>query len=126
MLLDDIELPDDLEWVDETSWTPIMQSAEYSATGSLLIQESEKQNGRPITLQGDNDMAWITRTVLDAVIAKRNQKGLLMDLVINSQTYKVMFRQSDTPIDVSPIRKGDCFDSGSYFKVNAIRLMEVE
>lgn len=126
MTLDDIVLPDDLEWTDEFQWTPIAQNTEYSAGGSLLVQESTKLKGRPITLQGESDMAWITRTVLDALAAKRNIKGLTMTLTISSILYKVMFKQSDTPIDVTPIRKGDYFSSDSYFKVNALRFMEVE
>lgn len=126
MTLDEIILPDDLEWIDEIGWSPIAQSTARSATGALLIQESEMQYGRPITLQGDVDMAWITRQTVDALRAKRDQKGLKMTLTINGEAYAVMFRHQDKPVDVSPIRQGDFFDPESNYKVDAIKLMEVE
>lgn len=51
-----LPLPDNLHWSDEFSWSPVAQSAgEYSLTGALLLQESAKQAGRPITLVGLKD-----------------------------------------------------------------------
>lgn len=126
MLLDNIQLSDDLEWIDENSWTPVMQDVEYSATGSLLMQESVKQKGRLITLQGTDDMAWITRNIVDSLTAKRNQTELIMNLTLNNHTYKVKFRQNENPVDVSPLRKGDYFNADSYYKVNSLKFIEVE
>ncbi len=125
MTLDEITLPDDLEWSDEITWTPITQNRQYGVNGSLFIQESQFQSGRPITLIGQNDMAWIKRSVIDALMLKRNNIGKEMTLTINNEIYNVMFRQDETPIDVKAILIGSFFPSDSYYQINAIRLMEI-
>ena len=70
-------------------------------------------------------MAWITRATLNALMAKRNQKGLVMTLTINEVDYSVMFRHGDTAIDVTPVRKGDFYSDTAWYRVNALRFMEV-
>ena len=126
MTLDEITLPDDLEWTDEIIWTPIAQDRQRSATGSLLIQESTKIKGMPITLKGQHDMAWITRSTVNSLMSKRNTIGLKMTLTINNTAYTVMFRQNEEPIDVKAIRIGDFFSSESYYKINTLKFVEVE
>jgi len=126
MTLDDIELPDDLEWTDEFSWSPVEQSTQYGATGSLFIQESTKQAGRTITLRGEPDMCWVERQTVLALQALRNQTDKVMTLVLSDdRTFSVRFVQSATPIDVAPVQKGAFFDNKNYYKINEIKLMEV-
>ena len=50
-----LALPPDLEWQDEFDWTPVEHSTDYSNTGSLIVHEGERQDGRPITLFGGTD-----------------------------------------------------------------------
>lgn len=123
--LDSIILPDDLTWIDEISWTSVMQAVEYSATGALLIQESSKLSGRPITLTGTQNMGWITRETVDALVVKRDTVGLEMTLTIGGSTKNVMFRQGESPVDVAPVLEGNFFDSEDWYQVNSIKLMEV-
>ena len=56
-----LPLPDDLLWSDEHAWTPAVATVSYLITGALLIQSATRQAGRPITLVGAPDMAWVTR-----------------------------------------------------------------
>lgn len=123
--LDSIILPDDLTWIDEIQWTPVMQAVEYSATGALLIQESTKLSGRQITLTGAQNMGWITRAMVDALVVKRDTVGLEMTLTIGGSTKNVMFRQGENPVDVAPVLDGNFFDSEDWYQVNSIKLMEV-
>ena len=126
MLLDTVELPDDLEWIDEFTWTPVAQNTEYGATGALFIQESEKQAGRTITLQGEEDMCWIPRSTVLALQALYSQTDKEMTLTLeDDRAFTVMFLQSGNPIDVSPVRKGSYFGNEDYYKINSIKLMEV-
>jgi hypothetical protein len=125
MLLDTVTLSDDLIWVDEMQWEPVMQDVQYSATGSLYIQESIKQSGRLITLQGRQDMCWISRTDLEALIVKKNTSGLKMTLTINNDAKTVMFRHSEMSLDVTHVRDGDYFADDSWYIINSIKLMEV-
>ena len=75
-----VNLPKDLQWVDELTWNTVAQSVEYSLTGALLIQEGVKQKGRHITLAGLDNMAWITRGVGTTLLNMMNSPGLVMKL----------------------------------------------
>ena len=59
-----LDLPADLLWVDEFRWSPVSQSAGRSITGEMLIDVSPRIGGRSITLQGEEDSAWILRSGL--------------------------------------------------------------
>lgn len=124
--LDTISLPKDLEWVDEFNWDKVQQTTVYGATGSLFIQEGVKQAGRPITLVGKEDMGWITRETAVLLLAKKNTASLEMSLVLSdNRTFNVMFRQADGGLDIQSVKGYGELESGSFFKVNAIRLMEI-
>lgn len=126
MFLNAVELPDDLEWVDEFTWTPIAQSIEYGATGSVFIQESEKQAGRTITLQGEEDMCWVNRETILALRALYIQPGKEMTLTLEDErTFQVRFLQSGNPVEVSPVVKGAFYSDEDYFKIKSIKLIEV-
>lgn len=126
MLLDAVEIPDDLEWVDELTWTPVAQDSTYGVTGSLYVQTGTKLTGRYITLQGKEDMGWITRATALALIALRDIAGTEMTLTLqDARTFNVIFRQSETPVDLGTVLGYDKFAVGDWYKVNAIKLMEV-
>ena len=65
ILLDGIALPDDLIWIDEYDHTPITQTVSKAVDGSLIIEAATQAKGRPITLKGDENAAWIDRTALE-------------------------------------------------------------
>ena len=58
-------LPDDLLWSDEHSWSQTVATSAYLITGALLIQSATRLAGRPITLVGAPDMAWVTRATVE-------------------------------------------------------------
>lgn len=62
-----ILLPPDMYWVDEFDWSPIRQQRDTSLTGAALIQTSEPEEGRPLTLKSGRDCAWLTRAQLLAL-----------------------------------------------------------
>lgn len=126
MQLDTIELPDDLVWQDEYAWSPVMQNVSYSTTGALFIQESVKLSGRPITLTGKSDTGWIQRSVVAALQEFAETAGKQMTLTLkDGRTFNVMFRQNEKPIDVVNVLDFNLFEDTAWFKVNAIRLMEI-
>ena len=126
MLLDAIVLPDDLEWTDEFTWTPVAQDSTFGVTGSLYVQTGTKLTGRYITLEGKGDMGWIDRLTAVALQGKRATAGLEMTLTLqDTRTFNVIFRQSEVPIDLRTIKGWNDFANGEWFVVNAIRLMEV-
>ncbi|MNV78610.1 hypothetical protein D3C71_1721070 [compost metagenome] len=50
--LNGLLLPDDLIWRDEFDWAPVEQVVTPTLTGALLVEETDKPEGRPITLVG--------------------------------------------------------------------------
>lgn len=101
--LDTFTLPADLWWEDETEWTPVEQSVEYSTTGALLIDLATKQAGRPITLTGEDDKAWTTRATVLALQALAAVPGKEMTLMIADRSFQVIFRQGEKPIEAEPV-----------------------
>jgi len=133
----DIQLPKDLEWVDELSWSPISQNISFSLSGALVVEESEQLKGRPITLQGKDQTGWISREVVDNLIKMKDYPGLAMQLSFahyNIDTeqygavklnYDVMFRHYDPPVlDLSNILGFGNFEAGALFSVRNLKFME--
>jgi|WetSurMetagenome_2_1015567.scaffolds.fasta_scaffold1342888_1 hypothetical protein len=54
------------EW---RNWSPMVQSAEYSLSGAIVIESAEKQAGAPLTLEGGDRWVWLTGAQCDAIDA---------------------------------------------------------
>ena len=101
-------LPDDLLWSDEHAWSPAVASASYLITGALLIQSATRQAGRPITLVGAPDMAWVTRAAVEqlrvwAAIPVSSASGRFLLTLTDMRSFTVAFRHSETPIESEPV-----------------------
>lgn len=103
--LDAIILPEDLNWSDEFQWSPVARSTDYSLTGALIVEESLKQAGRPITLEAKSEFrgpVWIDRDTVDALYAKAAVPGTQMTLTLSdSRTFTVMFK--DDGVKATPV-----------------------
>lgn len=102
--LDGIELPADLLWVDEYAHTPVKQTVSTAVDGSLIVEVPEQAmtKGRPITLAGGDNYAWIDRATLELVRAKQYQPGLVMTLTMRGSNYSVLFVQPGG-IEANPV-----------------------
>ena len=91
-----VTLPDDLDWTDELSWSPVQQSAEPSITGATIVQIQARQSGRPITLEADS-----TRYVSGAGVAQLHAwsqtPGQQLILTLRGTPRPVIFRHHDAP-----------------------------
>ncbi len=116
MQLDDITLPEDLIWKDEFDWSPVVQSVAYSLTGAAIIEHAVKQAGRPITLVGDTDSGWATRSIISALITKAASPTAQMVLTLNdSRTFLVIFRHSETPVEARPVTEYNVPDDEDFY-----------
>ena len=84
-------LSDRLQWVDEFAWSPVEQATAYSTTGALLVDVAVKQAGQPITLEGTDTNAWITRALCSTLKAWAALPGAQFDLVLRGITHPVIF-----------------------------------
>jgi len=81
--LDTLDLPADLIWTDEFRWSPVAQKESVTLDGALVVQAMAQQTGRPITLAGGEDHAWVRRSLLAQLRALSVTPGLEMTLTLN-------------------------------------------
>lgn len=98
-------LSDRLQWVDEYDWSPVAQATDYSTTGDLLVDVALKLAGRPITLQGADTAAWISRALCDTLQAWAVLPGIELDLVLRGVTHRVLFDHAKTGFAAQPVWK---------------------
>lgn len=91
-----VTLPDDLDWTDELSWSPVQQSAEPSITGATIVQIQARQSGRPITLEG-TDTRYVSGAGVAQLHAWSQAPGQELTLTLRSVSRAVIFRHHDTP-----------------------------
>jgi hypothetical protein len=101
--LDAVTLPEDLIWSDEFAWSSVQQSRTYTLTGALILETGTKQAGRPITLVGGDEAAWITRANLKALQAKLTTTATMTLTLNDGSTFSVAFNHDEKPIDAHPV-----------------------
>ncbi|PID65083.1 MAG: hypothetical protein CR962_00175 [Gammaproteobacteria bacterium] len=100
---DSIELPQDLHWIDEFTWSDLAQSTPvYTLGGSVILQQSTKQSGRPITLSGE--WVWLRRGDYEKLQAWSAEAKLHMRLThYDGREFMTTFRTHDKAIDCEPV-----------------------
>jgi hypothetical protein len=100
-----VTLPPDLRWRDEFAWTPVQRTAEYGLTGALIVQESVKQAGRPITLEAKSEAkgyVWLNRATLLALKTLAETAGWSGTLTLaDGRAFTVAFR--DDGLTAEPV-----------------------
>lgn len=97
-----LALPADLYWENEFAWSAVQEQRSYALHGALLVDRGVRLVGRPITLSGTLDYAWITRTACLQLHAWAQQPGLPLVLVYRGSTYQVAFDQEGPPLELTP------------------------
>lgn len=124
-----LPLPDDLLWTDEHAWTPAVASVSYLVTGALLVQSAVRQAGRPITLAGAIDMAWVTRATVatlhewaaDPLSASNGRFELTLT---DSRLFEVAFRHAETPVEAEPIAGFPARSDTDFYRLT-LRFLEL-
>jgi hypothetical protein len=96
---DSVDLPDDILWEDEHSWDSVVQQTTYTITGALVVEVSQKQAGRPVTLKSRDNMSWIPREDHDQIRAWANTAGQQLTLTIRAAHHTVIFDHSRTSVE---------------------------
>lgn len=123
-LLDTVQLPRGLIWVDEFDWQPVEAAAEYSLTGALIYDSAVRQKGRPITLRADDDAGWMRRDVAQAVNALAAAPGAVYVLTLaDGRWFNVSFAPSQ-PFEARPVARPE-LPGPHHPYVATIRLLEV-
>lgn len=123
-----ITLPQGLVWSDELTWSPVAMETTYSLTGALIFERAEKQAGRPITLTGGRNFAWISRADLLSLRELLQQDEDLVLVLHDARMFIV--RPVAEPLDVSALPI--VMDSGpanpsadTWYVLESLKLIEV-
>lgn len=108
-----IALPPDLQWADEFSWVALGMTAKTSLTGAEIVQSGALQAGRPITLQGGTDFAWLDYATVEALRTQATAAGAVYPLTLpDGRTFQVRYRCEDTPVEGTPVLHRATPDTG--------------
>lgn len=124
-----LPLPDDLLWTDEHAWTPAVASVSYLVTGALLVQSAVRQAGRPITLAGAIDMAWVTRETVAALhgwaaVPLGASSGRFELTLADSRVFAVAFRHGETPVEAEPVAGFPARSDDDFYRLT-LRFLEL-
>ena len=123
-----LALPEDLLWVDEMRWAALAQQTERSITGALIVDMAPRVGGRPITLQGDTDSAWIDRATLMQLKAWADD-GQPLQLNLRGQVFEVLFdhggAEDTRALSMEPLVGFSDMRPGDYYCNLALRFIEV-
>lgn len=121
-----LTLPDALDWTDEFAWSPVQQSKTYTTTGALLIEESTKQAGRPITLKGEADSTWCTRATVLTLHDWASVPGTTLTLVLRGVSRTVAFDHERGALEGFPVLfyADGSIDNADYY-VPTLRFLEL-
>lgn len=98
-------LSDRLQWTDEFDWSPVDQATAYSTRGALLVDVGLKLAGQPITLDGADTNAWISRALCSTLQAWAALPGIELALVLRGTTHQVLFDHAKGGFSAQPIWK---------------------
>ena len=98
-------LSDRLQWTNEYDWSPVDQATAYSTRGKLLVDVAVKLAGQPITLDGTDTNAWISRSLCSTLQAWAALPGIQLDLVLRGETHQVIFDHGKGGFSAQPIWK---------------------
>ncbi len=98
-------LSDRLQWTNEYDWSPVDQATGYSTRGALLVDVGLKLAGQPITLEGNDTNAWISRALCSTLQAWAALPGIQLDLVLRGETHQVIFDHGKGGFSAQPIWK---------------------
>jgi hypothetical protein len=97
-----VTLSDDLQWVDEFAWHPVVQKTGRTITGAYWVDAQPLTAGRPITLQGDEQTGWVRRADLVLLQALAVSPSAV-SLTLRGVTYPVIFDHEAVPIEARAV-----------------------
>lgn len=122
MQLGTVTLPDDLIWSDEYAWSPVSQAVDITLGGALMIQEAAQLKGRPITLVGADDRAWLTSAQIEDLRLLANTANATHSLTLpDARTFNVRFSRSGQPFKAKQLLVGD----SDFWVLEELKLFEV-
>lgn len=124
-----LALSDDLLWIDEHAWSPAVSTMSYLLNGALLVQSAVRQAGRPMTLVGAADMAWVTRAVVNtlhawAALPLAASTGSFELTLMDARVFTVAFRHAETAVEAEPVKGFPARSESDFYRLT-LRLLQI-
>lgn len=102
--LNGVTLSGSMQWTDRHAYAPVAQEVLVTLGGNPVVFSKSLQGNRPITLVAQQDTGWITKAMLDSIIAMASVPGAVYTLDVHGEINNVMFAHHSPPaIDFSPL-----------------------
>lgn len=124
-----IDLGGRLLWVDEHAWQPVAMALDTGTLGDLHVHVRARSAGRPITLEGVDSNAWLTRATVLALQAWAALPGAQFTLHLRGADRTVLFDHTRAPaFDAVPIwsRLVDGEFTADLWHLPTLRFIEIE
>ena len=90
-------LSDRLLWTDEFTYSPVVQETRFGTDGSMHVHVGARRAGRPITLNGVESQAWITRVDVARLDLWASLPGARFSLQLRGVQRTVLFDHGRAP-----------------------------
>jgi hypothetical protein len=100
-----VEFPESVQWLDQYQFSPVAQEQDQTLGGQAVVYSMALTNGRPVTIELEDNETWADQDFVDSIMAMASQAGAVFTFIWdNDETFNVMFRHHDPPaVAFSPI-----------------------
>ena len=123
-----IILSDSLYPDSEHDWSAIVSNTKYALDGTMIVEQSVRQAGRPYVMQAPDGHGVLSRATVNALKAERDKLGATfwLDYLADSavKRVKVMFDTTQEAINATPIKGSTSPKLTDYYNVT-LKFLEI-
>ena len=116
-----IVLSDSLYPEGEHDWSAVVSNTKYALDGTMIVEQSVRQAGRPYVMQAPDGHGVLSRATVNALKAERDKLGATfwLDYLADGavKRVKVMFDTTQDAIDATPIKGSTSPSLTDYYNV---------
>ena len=123
-----IVLSDSLYPEGEHNWSAIVSNTKYALDGTMIVEQSVRQSGRPYVMQAPDGHGVLSRATVNALKSERDKLGATfwLDYLADGavKRVKVMFDTTAEAIEARPIKGSTSPELTDYYNVT-LRFLEI-
>lgn len=123
-----IVLSDSLYPDAEHDWSAIVSSTKYALDGTMIVEQSVRQAGRPYVMQAPDGHGVLSRATVNALKAERDKLSATfwLDYLADGavKRVKVMFDTTQEAINATPIKGSTSPQLTDYYNVT-LKFLEI-
>lgn len=112
--LDGVTLSDSMIWRERYDSFGVAQSEDRTLGGVPVVFSAAYEKGVPITLAAESDIGWLTRTQVEAMLARAAVPGAVYVLSFDSEEFDVIFTGARVKMEAVYPRVAD--EATDYFR----------